>query len=462
VKIERFEVRGLAQYSYIISDAGSAVVIDPIRDVDRYLTYAKSESLRITHVVETHIHADFAAGSIALVETTGAELALSAYDDGELYRYAMPHRSLADGDSIAIGSLHLQAMHTPGHTPEHLAFLLFDSTAKPVAMFSGDFLFSGSLGRPDLLGNAAKVGLAHDLYRSVRKLAQLPDHLVVYPGHGAGSLCGSGIGGHADTTLAIERATNPFFGYDEAQFVEKILASVPPLPTYYPRMKALNAHGAPSLHGLPGEPLSPSQIEAMRATVTLLDVRSAHDFARAHLAGAINIGAGPSLSLWAGWILDPERPIVLISEDGDLDEAGRSLLRVGLDKIAGHLQHGMAAWIASGRSVSQTAQTSVTAASRELGEAVVIDVRDDNERATGSIPGSLHVPLGNLPQSLSTLPRDKSMRTVCGSGYRSSVAASLLEAAGFKDVSSIDGGMAAWTLSSLPLASLPLARPPLD
>jgi len=452
LKIKRFEVPGLAQYSYVVSDGGSAVVIDPIRDVDRYLAYAKSEGLRITHVVETHIHADFASGSLGLVEATGAELALSAYDDGELYRYAMLHRRLADGDSITVGSLRLQAMHTPGHTPEHLAFLLFDSAGKPVAMFSGDFLFAGSLGRPDLLGDAAKVGLARNLYRSVQALTALPGDLVVYPGHGAGSLCGSGIGGHAETTLTHERATNAFFRYDEAEFVERILASVPPLPTYYPRMKALNAQGAPALREIPTDmALSADEVDAMRGTVTLLDVRSSDSFAEAHIAGAVNIGAGPSLSLWAGWLLDPEQPIVLIAEDGDLEEARRSLVRVGLDRIAGYLQHGMAAWIASGRPVSRSGQTSVDEASRELGDTVVLDVRDDNERSSGSIPGSQHVTLGDLPRSLDRLPRDRPILTVCGSGYRSSAAASLLTAAGFENVRSIDGGMTAWALAGLPV-----------
>jgi hydroxyacylglutathione hydrolase len=452
VKIERFEVPGLAQYSYVVSDGGSAVVIDPIRDVERYLAYAEAEGLRVTHVVETHIHADFAAGSLALVEATCAELAVSTYDDGELYRYAMPHRRLAEGDSIAVGRARLQAMHTPGHTPEHLAFLLFDDAEEPVAMFSGDFLFAGSLGRPDLLGDAAKVGLAHDLYRSVQRLAGFADGLVVYPGHGAGSFCGTGMSGHAETTLGEERVGNPFFRFDEAAFVETILASVPAMPAYYPRMKALNAAGAPPLHEMPGgTALAAEKVDAMRATATQLDVRSAEVFAAGHIAGAINIGAGSNLSLWAGWLLDPERAIVLVGDGGELEEARPSLVRVGLDGIAGYLDGGMAAWIGSGRAMSQTVQTSVEAAAQRPGDTVVLDVRDDNERATGGIPGSRHVALGELPGALGGLPRDRAILTLCGSGYRSSAAASLLEAAGFEDVSSIAGGMAAWTRAGLPV-----------
>ena len=212
MNVERFEIPGLAQYSYIVSDGGEAAVIDPIRDIERYVAYAGERSLRIVAILETHIHADFAAGSVALAEATGAPLCLSDYDAGELYQYAMPHRRLAHGDAVQIGSAHLEAIHTPGHTPEHLSFLLFASRATPpLAMFSGDFLFAGSLGRPDLLGDDAKLGLAHALYRSLTvRLADLPDGLDVYPGHGAGSLCGSGMSGHAQTTLGYERATNPF------------------------------------------------------------------------------------------------------------------------------------------------------------------------------------------------------------------------------------------------------------
>jgi hydroxyacylglutathione hydrolase len=452
--IERFEVPGLSQYSYVVSDGGVAAVIDPLRDVDRYLEYAERLGLRITHVLETHIHADFAAGSLGLVEATGTQLAVSAYDEGERYRYAMPHRALADGDSIEIGSVRLQALHTPGHTPEHLSFLLFEgggSGASPMAMFSGDFLFAGSLGRPDLLGEAAKLGLAHQLYSSVQALAELPDALAVYPGHGAGSLCGSGISGRAESTLQHERAVNPFFGYSEDEFVKRILASVPPLPDYYPRMKELNALGAPALHSLPAvKALSPDQVANLPEPATLLDVRSVEAFAAAHVAGAINMGTGGNLSLWAGWVLDPERPIVLIA-DGNEAEARLALMRVGLDRIVGHLEGGMPPWIAAGGAVARTAEISVADASQELGEAALLDVRDDHERSKGSIAGSLHVTLGELKRSLALLPKDRPIITVCESGYRSSIAASLLEGAGFEGVSIMVGGMGAWTRAELPV-----------
>ena len=206
MKVERFEVPGLAQYSYVISSDGVAAVVDAIRDVDRYTEYAEANGLRITHVLETHIHADFAAGSVALAEETGAALCLSGYDEGEHYRYAMAHRTLRNGDAIVVGKVRIVALHTPGHTPEHFSFVLFDTGAfdtenEPVALLSGDFLFVGSVGRPDLLGDATKDGLARELFRSLHeRIAGLPDAVNVYPGHGAGSLCGAGMrqGGGVD------------------------------------------------------------------------------------------------------------------------------------------------------------------------------------------------------------------------------------------------------------------------
>lgn len=457
MKIERFEIAGLAQYSYIVSDGGEAVAIDPIRDVDRYVEYLAENNLRLTHILETHIHADFASGSMELARATGAELALSAYDEGERYRYAMPHRRLRDGDSVSVGALRLEAQHTPGHTPEHLSFLLCESgsAVEPTAMFSGDFLFVGSLGRPDLLGEEAKRTLARELYRSVsERIAGLPDGLLIYPGHGAGSLCGSGMGEHPETTLGHERASNPYFRYEEAEFVEQILGSVPLMPDYYPRMKVLNAEGAPPLEGLPGaEPLSCDEVRVLRENgATLVDLRGPEAFAGAHIAGAINIGAGQSLSLWAGWLLDPAKRIVLISHDACAnEEARRGLVRVGLDSIAGSLS--MPAWIAEGREFRTTRLRSVAGVERDRSGLYVLDVRSQQEWAEAAIPGAHRVVLGELPRRIEEVPREAQVVTVCGSGYRSIIAASLLERAGHRNVSSMAGGMAAWLRQGLAVAS---------
>jgi hydroxyacylglutathione hydrolase len=274
MKIKQFEVAGLAQYSYVLSSEGEAVVIDPMRDFDRYTEYAAEEGLAIKYVTETHIHADFASGAVALAEATGAELALSGYDQ-DPYRYSMEHRALRDSDGLKIGKMRLVALHTPGHTPEHLSFVLFDeerNAAQPLALFSGDFLFVGSLGRPDLLGDEAKQELAHDLYRSLHeRIASLPDGVQIYPGHGAGSLCGSGMSERAESTLGYERLSQPLFKLEEEAFVREILASVPPMPSYYPRMKALNSRGASSVANLPGKAHSLSEEIGDTQFVSVLD-----------------------------------------------------------------------------------------------------------------------------------------------------------------------------------------------
>jgi len=459
MKIERFEVPGLAQDSYVVSDEGQAAVVDAIRDVDRYIAYAAEQGLKITHVLETHIHADFAAGSTALAEATSAELALSAYDKGEHYRYAMPHRALQDGDGIEVGSVRIQALHTPGHTPEHLSFVLFDtarSTTEPAALFSGDFLFLGSLGRPDLLGEEAKQGLAHELFRSLHeRIAHLPDGVQVYPGHGVGSLCGSGMGDRAESTLGYERATNHLFKLEEDAFVREILASVPPMPDYYPRMKRLNAQGAPGISSLPGSRfLTALEVAAMarQEDVILLDLRRPEAFGGAHIPGAINIGAGQNLSLWAGWLLDPDKRIVLVGESGDDEASRRSLVRVGLDRIEGFLAKGMPAWIDAGMEFARTTQLSTHEVERRSPESLIVDVRSDKEWEGGRIAGAEHIMLGHLTRRCDALPTDRPLITVCGSGYRSSIAASLLAQNGFPDVSSMDGGMAAWHQQRLPLS----------
>lgn len=463
MRVERFEVPGLAQYSYVISDSGRAVLIDAMRDVDRYLKYAKDNGITFGYILETHIHADFAAGSTALAKATGAELALSGYDQGERFCYAMPHRRLRDGDLVEAGAIRLEALHTPGHTPEHLSFLLFDtsrSAEEPVALFSGDFLFVGALGRPELLGEEAKIALAHELSRSVReRIAALPDGLEVFPGHGAGSLCGAGMGESPETTLGYERATNPFFRYAEAEFVEKILASVPPMPAYYPRMKELNAKGAAILDGVPGaEALPVSRVCELRLRgldggrgVVIVDLRSPEAFGAAHIEGALNIGAGASLSLWAGWLLEPGQEVVLVSDGEDDEEARRGFIRVGLDRVVGHLAGGMRAWTAAGLPVARTGQKSAAELSRERHRPVILDVRSDEEVSHGRIPGSRHIMLGDLPNALASLEKSEGVVTVCASGYRASIAASLLERAGFEHVSVLQGGVEAWTKEGLPV-----------
>ena len=464
---ETFVDQGLAQHSYAVGceAAGRVAIVDPRRDVDVYLEFAARRGVAIAEVLETHVHADYASGARELAERTGATLRLSAHDAGELYDVGFPHAELRDGDAVEIGKVRLVAVHTPGHTPEHLAFLVYDgarSSTVPQAMLSGDFLFVGSLGRPDLLGDDVKVALARTLFRSVReRLAELPDGLEVHPGHGAGSLCGAGMSARPLSTLGYERATNRYLdpALSEDEFVRTILGTAPPLPPYYLRMKRLNSEGPPRLGELPGRTeIPPERFRDLAADGrhVVVDVRDRLAFAGAHVPGSLGIAADPheSLSTWAGWVVPYDRPLLLVADDeGEAESAVRSLVRVGLDEIAGRLQGSMRRWIARGLPVATLTQLPV----RELHAALaagqgpnVLDVRTDAEWRQGRIPGALHVPGGEVASRLDDLPPGP-VAVVCGGGYRSTVIASLLRRAGRDEVSNVTGGMGAWKRAGLPV-----------
>jgi hydroxyacylglutathione hydrolase len=464
---ERFEDSGLSQFSYAVGcpGAGAVAIVDPRRDVDVYETFAADQGVEITHVLETHIHADFASGARELAERTGASLCLSAYDEAEKYEVAFPHEELEDGSTIEIGSVRIQALHTPGHTPEHLSFLAFDthrSPEVPEIMLSGDFLFVGSLGRPDLLGEESKRDLARRLFASVReKLASLPDGLEVHPGHGAGSMCGAGMSARPLSTLGFERIANPYLdpGLSAEAFVEKILGSAPPFPPYYRRMKALNSEGPAILGALPGR--DPIPIEEFHALVeagnVVVDLRDQLAFGGGHIPGALGIGVDGSLSTWAAWVVPYDQPILLVAETPfAVDPAVRALVRVGLDRIRGWLEGGMNAWRQEGLPIATLPQMSIPelAAALERGAAMtVLDVRGDGEWSAGHIEGALHVHGGLLEDRLDEVPRNgRPLAVICGSGYRSTVAASVLKRAGFEDVRNVPGGMRAWRSAGLPVA----------
>lgn len=458
--IQRFEVPGLAHYSYVVASQGRAVVIDPKRDVDTYLEYAEKHGLQITHVVETHIHADYASGATALSQATGAELWLSGHDEGEEFAYQFPHHPFRNGEELMVGDLRLVAIHTPGHTPEHLSFLLYDRTrcGQPLALFTGDFIFVGSLGRPDLLGEAVKRRLAEALYESVHdRVKMLPDGLELYPGHGAGSLCGAGIAERPHSTLGYERFCNIFMaGLSKEEFVETILRTVPPFPGYYRRMKQINSEGPKLLETIPGgRGLSVQEFREWMERIhpVIVDLRRLEAFGGAHIPGALNIGWGPNLSLWAGWVVPSDRPILLVGDENtDMEQARRSLIRVGLDDVRGYLKGGMRSWIEAGFEQAHLAQQSVQELAAKLAQKpFILDVRSPAEWKAGHIPGAVHIPAGELRGRASEVPTDVAVHVVCGSGYRSSIASSLLAGLGLKNLINIVGGMAAWTAQQLPV-----------
>ncbi len=456
--IQCFEFPGLAQYSYLIGSNGAAVVIDPARNIDQYREFAEEKKLKITHVLETHIHADFASGTTALTAATGAEAWLSGNTDGQQYTYAFPHHSFKDGEELHLGDLRIVALHTPGHTPEHLSFLVYEKSrcGQPLALFSGDFIFVGSLGRPDLLGAGGTDALASSLYESThQKIALLPDGTEILPGHGAGSLCGAGMSERPQSTLGYERQCNIFMAEQpKEQFVETILRTVPPFPAYYKRMKTLNAQGAVVLPS-PLTPLETTATEFQRLIeedkAMILDVRSPEAFGGAHIPGSYNIGAGANLALWAGWVLPYGKSIYIVGDTStDIEAVHRSLTMVGHDQIGGFLINGINTWIAAGYKQAHIAQISVQELNERLSTgARILDVRSDKEWQNGHVEDALHIPGGDLPQRYAELPSDLPLHVICGSGYRSSIACSVLLQNGFSIVNVL-GGMTAWNAQNLP------------
>ncbi len=462
--LKRFYDTKLAQASYLVGCAatGEALVIDPNRDAEQYIAAAAGEGLRITHVTETHIHADYVSGSRELAARTGARLFLSR-EGGRDWQYAFAAADgatlLGDGDVFMVGNIRIEALHTPGHTPEHLTFLVTDTAAGDVPMgaFTGDFVFVGDVGRPDLLERAARIAntmeaSAHQLYASLQRFKALPDHLQIWPGHGAGSACGKSLGAVPQSTLGYERLVNwGLTAPSEDAFVREVLSGQPEPPRYFAEMKRINREGPRILGAIPRpRPMRPAELPALvdRGAV-VADTRSADAFAAGHVPGTINLPLNKSFTTWAGWFLPYDADFYLLTTDGGraLDEAVRDLAMIGLDRVAGWFStDAVAAWAAGGRSLETIRQMRPAELAEELasGEAAVLDVRSADEWEAGHLPDVMNIPLGQLPGRLSEVPEGRPLILHCQAGGRSAIAASILQARGIKDVVNLTGGFGAW------------------
>lgn len=460
---QRF-VPGLAIASYIIGDekTGEAAVIDPTRDVEDFVHYAEQNGLHIRHIIETHVHADFVCGSKQLKSRLNDEpiIYCSGYG-GDDWTQHFADKHVQVGDSIDMGKLRFEFLHVPGHTPEHIAITLFDTSRSrdtPWLMFSGDFLFVGDVGRPDLLGEEAKKELAHQLYESCfKRLSQLPDITEVFPAHGAGSLCGKAIGSRRSSTLGFERRFNASLQEKpEPTWVKDLLDEMPLSPPYFKRMKKVNRDGPPiiDVQSTGQRRFSAAELHDRTCEECLvLDVRSKEAFAAVHIPGAINIPIGNNLPTWAGWVLPYDRPILLISDDpSQVDEVATNLLRVGFDDVQGYLQDGMNAWETAGYPLAMLNTMSVHDLDKQRHtekQLSIVDVRTEKEWNDGHIEGAIHIHGGQLEDKLPELPKDKPTAVICGSGYRASIAASFLQRAGFDQVTNVIGGMTAWKSAKL-------------
>lgn len=460
MQLRQFVIEGLGHISALIADeaSGAAAVLDPRRDIDVYLEEARERDLRITHVVETHLHNDYVSGARELAAVTGARQIIGA---GAQLAYHF--QGVRDGESFEVGSLRFRVLETPGHTPEHVAYSVADRSRsdEPALLFTGGSLLVGAVGRTDLLGMDRAEDLARRMHASLHeRLLPHEDFVGVYPTHGGGSLCSKSIASTPWSTLGYERRAQPILGIEDVdEFVRALLADQPPFPRYFARMRPINQAGPAPLGEVPvPRPLPVDRVrELLEGEHLLLDLRAPAAYAQAHVVGSLSLPAGSSFGTWLGWVVEPDRPLILLLDSvGQWDAAVRQALRIGYDQVEGYLHGGFGRWedaglpVESARGITVAGLRALVAGGNGAGP-LVIDVRAADEYARGHVPGSLHLHAGDLPDRLTDLPRDRPLFTICASGYRSSVAAGLLQRAGFRDVGWVSGGVPAWRAAGYPV-----------
>lgn len=461
--LKQFYLPCLAHASYVIGDeaTGTAVVVDPQRDTDQYVQFAAEHQLAIKYVFLTHFHADFIAGHLELRDRVGAAICL-----GAPAKAGYAFKAFRDGEELAFGNVRLKVLETPGHTPESISIVVYNlekSSSAPHAVLTGDTLFIGDVGRPDLraaLGwSAADLGAM--LFDSLHaKLLKLPDESLVYPAHGAGSLCGKALSKETVSTLGQQRATNyALRPMSKQAFIQVVTADQPDAPAYFNYDVVLNSQERPTLEQALAREMKPLSLEEVlelqSSGAQVVDTRDPSEFAPAHVKGAINIGLGGQFATWAGTVLDRAHPIVIIATPGRENEAATRLGRIGFDNVAGFLRDGLHSLESRADLTSSTPRLSAPLAAEMLADRqppLLIDVRNPPERQQKYIAQSMSIPLNHLIEKLDTLPKDRPLLVTCAGGYRSSIAASLLQAHGFEQVSEIAGGVSAWEAANLPLA----------
>jgi hydroxyacylglutathione hydrolase len=467
--LKYFYDQNLAHASYMVGcqATGEAIIVDPGRDIEPYLHEAEANEMRIIGVTETHIHADFVSGARELAERTGAKLHLSDEGDEDWkYRFLDGYevQLLRDGDSFQAGNVRFDVMHTPGHTPEHISFLLTDmggGADRPMGIFTGDFVFVGATGRPDLLEKAAGVADtavdgARQMFRSLQRFKQLPDYLQIWPAHGAGSACGKGLGAIPSSTVGYEKLFNPALAYDqEEEFVRYLLADQPEPPKYFAVMKRVNKEGPAVLHHMPMPQHMPAARipELLSEGAMIIDTRTAGSFASRHIKGSINIPA-QALASWAGWLVDYSQPLYLIIDSDNLASAVRDLIYIGIDNLEGYFETTAIETLAGMGHHLRTYEmaTAEKIADRILdGSVTLVDVRNQTEWDEGTIPGAHLIMLGYLQERAGEIVNGQPIVVQCRSGARSAIGASILLAKGATEVINLQGGIRDWAAAGLPI-----------
>jgi len=458
VQVDRFYLGCLAHASYLIASEGVAAVIDPQRDVEIYLEAAAAHNCRIEHIIETHLHADFVSGHHELAARTGARIYLGEGSGAEF-----PHVTVTDATEIRFGQCRLRFLQTPGHTIESVCILMNDLGApdRPAALFTGDTLFVGDVGRPDLSPNHTPQQLAALLFQSIReKLLTLPDETEIFPAHGAGSLCGRQMSSESSSTIGQQRRTNyALLAKTSDEFVHLLTDNLPARPEYFARDADLNRRGAAPLSDLPALPelAAPDVLRLQKEGAVVVDTRPVMQFAVAHVPGSLHIGLTGQYASWAARILGLDTPLIIVGEDPEhVRESQLRLARVGIENLVGALADGVVGWIKNGYELDYIPQIAVQdfaeLRDQEPDNIAVLDVREPGEVAGGGIENSISIPLGKLASRLNELDRSKLLVVHCKGGYRSSIATSILRRAGFRDIANLIGGFDAWKTAGLPCA----------